>query len=159
TSDQFLGNPAISITGIDRTGAIGNSPNNRADNAYYVYDDLLISSGRHAWSVGFNVAFEQFNGGNNSNSRGSFNFTNLYTRQVGQATTGSALADFLLGYPTSASRGVGTGFRNWRQNKYALYISDDWKATSDLTLNLGLRYEYAQPTYEKRNNVTGFDPD
>lgn len=158
TSDEFLGNPAISITGIDRTGAIGNSPNNRTDIAYYINDDLLFSAGNHGLSVGVNLGFEQFNGGNNSNSRGSFSFTNQYTRQVGQPSTGVALADFLLGYPATASRGVGTGFRNWRQNKYALYIADDWKATRDLTLNVGLRYEYAQPTYEKQNNVTGFDP-
>jgi outer membrane receptor protein involved in Fe transport len=156
TSTQFLGNPNIAITGFPHTGAITNAPNNRRDNGYYIYDDVLLQRGRHGLSVGAMGGAEQFNGGQNPNARGNFSFTNQYTQQIGQSTTGFALADFLLGYPATSARGLGSGFRNWRQGKYALYVQDDWKVRSDLTVNLGVRYEYTQPQYEAHNNVTGF---
>jgi outer membrane receptor protein involved in Fe transport len=109
-------------------------------------------------SFGFNWAKDQMNGGYNTNARGSFTFTNRYSSQVGAPGTGSAVADFLLGYPSNSSRGLGSGFRNLRQDRYGAYFQDDWKATSNLTLNLGIRYEYFQPGYEKRDNLSGFDP-
>ena len=149
TSTLFLGNPAVRISGFSGTGAISNAPNNRSDNSYYLYEDFTHTRGSHTYAVGFNLAIEQINGGINSSSRGRFNFNGGFT--------GSAVADFLLGFPSSSNRGIGIGFRNFRQNRYGLYFNDDWKASANLTLNLGLRYEFFEPAYEKRNNMSGFD--
>lgn len=157
TSTRFLGNPTISISGLNRTAPIGNAPNNRSDNAYYIYEDFSRLLGKHALAVGFNIAFDQVNGGVNPSARGSFNFTNRYTGQIGSPATGSAVADFLLGYPSSSARGLGIGFRNFRQNRYGAYVNDDWKVANSLTLNLGLRYEYFQPGHELRNNLSSFN--
>ncbi|MBV8475828.1 MAG: TonB-dependent receptor [Acidobacteria bacterium] len=157
TSTTFFGNPDISIAGLGSTGGISNAPNNRSDNGYYLYDDLTHTLGKHELGIGFNVAFEQVNGGINSFARGFFSFTNDYTAQLGNAATGSAVADFLLGYPSFSERGLGIGFRHFRQRRYGTYINDNWRATRNLTVNLGLRWEYFQPGYEKDNQLSGFD--
>jgi hypothetical protein len=158
TSTVILGNPTISISGLNRTGAIGNAPNDRSDNGYYVYEDFIYQRGKHALSMGFSIAKEQVNGGINSNARGSFSFTPNYTKQIGVANTGSAVADYLLGFPSTSARGLGSGARNFRQDRWGAYLADDWKINSQLTVNLGLRWEYYQPGYEKRNRLSGFDP-
>jgi hypothetical protein len=156
TSPLFLGNPTIGITGFDTTGGISNAPNDRRDNGFYIYDDLLWNRGKHGISMGVTGALEQFNGGQNPNARGNFSFLDQYSDQVGQPKTGFALADFVMGFPATSAVGLGSGFRNWRQGKYGLYVQDDWKMLPRLTVNMGLRYEYTQPQYEVHNDVSGF---
>jgi len=158
TSTTFFGNPNIAIAGLNRTGGISNAPNDRSDNGYYMYDDLSHSMGRHSLQMGGNLVFEQINGGINSFARGNFSFRPNYTSQFGAAGTGQALADFLLGYVSSSSRGLGIGFRNFRQRRAGLYLSDDFKATDNLTLNLGIRWEYFGPAFEAHDHLSGFDP-
>ncbi|HXN21697.1 MAG TPA: TonB-dependent receptor [Candidatus Dormibacteraeota bacterium] len=157
TSTLFLGNPTISIAGLSRTGAIGNAPNNRSDNGYYLYDDFAFQRGNHSMSVGFSLAKEEVNGGYNPNVRGSFSYQPRYTAQIGVPSTGSAVADFVLGFPSSSVRGLGVGFRNLRQDRWGAYYHDDWKINSQLFVNLGIRWEYYQPGYEKRNRLSAFD--
>ncbi len=158
TSTIFLGNPNITIAGLNRTGGISNAPNDRSDNGYYLYDDFSHGIGKHSLQMGGDLVWEQVNGGINSFARGNFGFRPTYTSQIGVAGTGNAVADFLLGYPSSSSRGLGIGFRNFRQRRTGLYFNDDWKVSDRLSLNVGLRWEYAGPGYEAHNHLSGFDP-
>ncbi len=85
--------------------------------------------------------------------------------QLGQATgctvaadaTSYNLADFYFGLPSSIN--LGNNFvTNLRQHIHSLYVQDDYRVTSRLTLNLGLRWEFATPIWERDNNWTNFDP-
>jgi hypothetical protein len=67
------------------------------------------------------------------------------------------LADFIFGTPSTIQ--LGNNFvTNLRQHINALYVQDDYRVTSKLTLNLGLRWEFATPIWERDNNWTNFDP-
>jgi outer membrane receptor protein involved in Fe transport len=72
--------------------------------------------------------------------------------------TGDAWADFLLGIPADA-------FRQYPQARYdqvtynlAGYVQDNWRVSPNVTLNLGMRYEYDTWPEESRNQLTSFDP-
>lgn len=70
--------------------------------------------------------------------------------------TGSALADFLLGYATSVQL---SNFHevHQRQHAYSFFVQDDYRASDRLTLNLGLRYDFVTPQMDAENRVANFD--
>jgi hypothetical protein len=67
------------------------------------------------------------------------------------------LADFLFGLPSTIQLGNNL-VTNLRQHVHALYFQDDWRVNSKLTLNLGMRWEFATPIWERDNNWSDFDP-
>ncbi len=72
-------------------------------------------------------------------------------------STSYDLADFIFGLPSTIQ--LGNNFvTNLRQHVHALYFQDDYRVTDKLTLNLGLRWEFATPIWERDNNWTNFDP-
>jgi hypothetical protein len=72
-------------------------------------------------------------------------------------STSYNLADFIFGLPSGI--GLGTNaVTNQRQHVHSLYAQDDYRVTSKLTLNIGLRWEFATPIWERDNNWTNFDP-
>jgi hypothetical protein len=68
------------------------------------------------------------------------------------------LADFMFGLRNTYAL-INPFIANLRQRMHFAYLQDDFKATDRLTLNLGLRYEFATPQWEKDNFLTNFDPD
>jgi len=85
--------------------------------------------------------------------------------QLGQATgctiasdaTSYNLADFIFGAPSQINQGS-YDIVNLRQFVHSLYAQDDFRISSKLTLNLGLRWDFASPLYERDNSYTNFDP-
>lgn len=76
------------------------------------------------------------------NARGSFSFTPRFTSSAAGLADGNAFADFLLGYPSSGQAGIGQGTQDGRTNWIHVYLQDDWRASRNLTINAGLRYEF-----------------
>jgi hypothetical protein len=70
--------------------------------------------------------------------------------------TGSDFADFLLGMPQSASIQYSPAMY-FTQNNWTGYVLDDWKVNANLTLNLGLRYEFFAPLQEKYGEMANLD--
>ncbi len=112
--------------------------------------------------VGGNLSFNQRNSQVDPNARGTFDFTGFATSAFdanGHAISGTGwdLADFLLGLPNSTSRRFGSNNNYLRNKSYNLFVQDNWRFRANLTLSLGLRYEYIQPLYEKYNRMVSLD--
>ncbi|MEI9974951.1 MAG: TonB-dependent receptor [Ignavibacteriota bacterium] len=68
-----------------------------------------------------------------------------------------SLADFIFGAPSHYELD-NNPIAHYRQRMYFGYVQDDFKASAKLTLNLGMRYEFATPQYERDNKLANFDP-
>ena len=73
-------------------------------------------------------------------------------------STGNALADALLGNFRTYTEGSADPIGHFRFNQYEAFASDNWRVRPNLSLELGVRYQYAPPIYTQGNNIVNFDP-
>lgn len=152
-----LGLPTIGISGYDGTGGQLGAPNNRNDNNYQIVDNLNLTEGNHQISTGGAVRLWRENhAGINLFVRGDYSFSSQYTSNPEVGGTGDPLADFDLGYPVSDIGGEGDSSQPYSRNLTAAYVQDNWKVRPNLTLNLGVRWEYFGPWYEPNGALTFF---
>jgi hypothetical protein len=145
------GSPEIRVTGYSLIGGPTNLTNGRHDNTYHYIGNLTWILDKHTLKGGADIRRFLYNSFFTSFGRGSFRFDGRYT--------GNAVADLLLGLPFQADRNLGEPFHNAKTFSSGYYLQDDWKPTSKLTLNLGLRYELNLPPIESVNKISSFDPD
>jgi hypothetical protein len=95
------------------------------------------------------------------NSTGSYSSTPAFTQGpnplASSTTAGFGFASFLLGTMSSGTQNVTDINAQYNSPYYGAYIQDDFKITSRLTLNLGLRWEFESPRVEAQNRVANFD--
>ncbi|HEY3458618.1 MAG TPA: TonB-dependent receptor [Bryobacteraceae bacterium] len=151
--------PTMTFTGNNYQGGtinpIGFGFHGYNPNGSYIFqDDVTWMRGKHTFRFGYDYR-RYFYTDRNSNSPGSFNFTPLQTALPGFGTqTGDAFASFLLGAVNSANQNVVGYTDSFRQPEHALYVTDDWKITPKLTMNIGLRWEIIPPLYEVTNRMS-----
>ena len=129
-------------------------------NVYHSLDNLTMMLGRHLVKTGGQVLREQINAfysGNNGRT-GYMDFTGRFTAANAANPTGTLVgeADFVLGLPSDLGRGVSTGTWGQRSTVWGAYVQDDWRAADNLTLNLGVRWEYHSPWVEVANRESNF---
>ena len=155
---EFNGMPQTFIQGIGSFGDGSSFPQVRLDDRYQFIDNFTINKGDHAFKMGGDIIFYQRYMILHSRERLTFN-ANFTRDPRNPTTTGDGFADFLLGYPTQTQRRIGVEDADLRSNFYQFYFQDDWKVGDNLTLNLGLRYEYGSPYYDVRDFRSSFDPE
>jgi hypothetical protein len=165
---EVHGLPTFAISGLNTLGTTGpgslplsttgsgNLPLDKQGRNIQFLDNLSWVKGRHTLKFGLDVEQVTLYGHVTLSARPAFTFTGVYTQNPqSRPGTGSAFADFLLGYVNSYT--VSTRPDNEsRQHTFEGYIQDDWKVSPRLTLNLGLRYELAMPWYETSNHYSDF---
>jgi hypothetical protein len=125
-------------------------------------DSVTYVRGVHTFRTGFEYRRIQINNQSDPNGRGTFIFSGSATADydgTGSPVPGSGydLADFLLGLPQSTSIRYGSNNTYFRGTVFNSFFQDNWKITSHLTVNLGVRYEYASPLSEKEDHIANLD--
>jgi hypothetical protein len=133
--------------------------NYETDDTYSLQPNMSWVHGRQTFKFG--AEFRRYNQNflQPGAADGNFTFSKAFTQANplrADAQSGNEFASFLLGVPSAGSvdRNIDPSYRN---KYYALFVQDDWKLSPNLTLNLGLRWDYETPRTERYNRmVRGF---
>jgi outer membrane receptor protein involved in Fe transport len=120
--------PTTTITGLFTIGGLSNFPQGRTQNTFQWQNISTYLLGKHSLKFGADIRRLRLFNLAAFNVKGTFNFDNLQ--------------DFLNNTAASFTQAVNTASFDARQNNLFFFFQDDYKLTKDLTLNLGLRYEY-----------------
>ncbi|HVT93405.1 MAG TPA: TonB-dependent receptor [Bryobacteraceae bacterium] len=148
TSAEY-GLPSVGLSGGYYAGGGAGINQGGLDSLPQFNDTLSWVRGRQTFKFGVDARFIRFDERLGLNNNGSFSFDGRYT--------GSPVADFLLGDTAAMTAQIGLGVGHWRSKSLNVYATDDVKLTPKLTLNLGLRYEYDQPFYDRDHHEGYFD--
>jgi hypothetical protein len=162
--------PVINITGYGVSSSVPNSAWTSALGEtglirmgmtnYAIQGSITKTLRAHTFKAGGEFRIIQFNTLQTNDDSNNFAFTGAFTQgpnpAQSTATAGDALASFLLGTPASGAVTPSPAVA-LETKYYAGFLQDDWKVTSTLTLNLGVRYEYETPRSDRYNQLTNFN--
>ena len=112
--------------------------------------------GAHSMKLGAGLVSRRFRQFQSSSAVGVFTYSTALTDN-GAGSGGNSIASFMLGYPATVAR-VHTLFDpHYRTKEPSVYVQDDWRATSWLTVNAGLRYDVFTPLTEDGNHLSNID--
>lgn len=135
-------------------------PNFQVNQAISLSESSSWLHGKHNIRFGGDVRRVHLDLFGETNSTGTYIFTGGFTKEPGAggiASSGSSLADFLLGLPQQTSLQAPYQKAYLRAITYDAYAQDDWRAFPNLTLLYGLRYEYFSPYSEKDDRLATLD--
>ncbi|PYT10228.1 MAG: hypothetical protein DMG59_29250, partial [Acidobacteria bacterium] len=153
--------PRFTFSDVQSVGKLSTSEIRRITNNWAESGSLTWMRGSHAIKFGAQFRVQQLNDLQLDDSSGSYSFDTRFTSLDPLRPTsasGSSVASFLLGMPSSGSLGIGEKMA--LEQRYAgFFFHDDWRVTRKLTLNLGLRYSLEFGPTERFNRESWFDFD
>ena len=161
-ANQQIGQDGIPIFSPANYTGIGHSrslPIFRHEKAFQYVTNLTYAGDKHTIKVGFDLRRRHMGEFQTNRGNGRFNFSPNITNNPANNAGGHSMASFLLGAPSQIEQdyllAADVGMRS---TEYSAYIGDDWRATQQLTLNLGIRYELDTPFTEVDDLWASFDP-
>ncbi|MFL6450371.1 MAG: TonB-dependent receptor domain-containing protein [Bryobacteraceae bacterium] len=147
---------SLTISGYQGSGA-SNLPEVIPQNTYQISDTISYTKGAHSFRFGGSVINNRFGFYQLGAPAGSLSFSGVYTNNPANSAGGNGFADFLLGLPLSSSKSAApSGVPYEHYTEYGAFAQDTWRATSKLTVNLGLRYDLFTPLTESYNRQSDF---
>lgn len=148
--------PTIAISGLQQLGAPANTNSDFRTDVTQLYDALSLQRGRHSLKFGLDVRKQRLDVLQPPSPAGSFAFNTLFTNAQGLPGVGNALtsltghpfASFLLGQVQSFAIDLQPRVLRPRATIAEFFVQDDWKTTSRLTINAGVRYTLNFPSTE-----------
>ena len=145
------GAPLIMTQGYSNVGDPVINPRDSTQNDYAFSANLVHTQGKHVTSFGSQFRRTQLNGYQANFASGTFSFTT-------QGYTNNSLANFLLGEPDIFTQAGGDFTRQLRGWELGAYAQDEFRISSTLTLNYGVRYEITTPFRDIHNRMMEFAP-
>ncbi len=144
------GIPFTNVTGFFTVGDAQQPFASRTNNVFGFSDDLTWVTGQHSFKFGGEIRRDQIKVTFINRPNGDFTYAGTYS--------GNAAADFLLGLPVQFRQGSGDPNLDGSSWTYGIYGQDEWRVSSKMTLNWGVRYEVNQPFAESQNHLNAFHP-
>jgi hypothetical protein len=142
---EAWGIPSIGITGFSGFGDSTEGPYTNRNKAFEFTDNVSWIRGRHSLKIGGGLRYDMYNQVGNQFARGNFQFQNI--------ATGYAFADYMLGYAQQTESAVALAVTQFRALSPSVYFTDTWKVRSNMTFDLGIRYEYTPPWLDKNGTL------
>ncbi|HKM79938.1 MAG TPA: TonB-dependent receptor [Candidatus Acidoferrum sp.] len=166
------GLPAFGIGGLSTLGSNNFLPSDEVSSTFQLTDDVTKIYGKHTFKMGFEWQHVKFSTLQPSWSHGQFDFNGQYTDIAGGSNSSNTGRAQLLLAPIASTvaggvnyvggtddlRASNMGATDDGKNYYGGYVNDDWKVTSKLTVNLGLRYDFFGLVFEHHNAQANFVP-
>jgi hypothetical protein len=150
TNPRDWGLSLISVNGYSPLGNEYTSPEHGTTNTYQIGDNATWTHGRHLMKFGFDSRILQQNAYRDVQSRGFIDFTGLLL--------GNSLEEMLLGAPTESGGATMNNPEHLRTHSVDFFANDTWRVRPDLTVTLGLRYEYNSPGVDAANRANVYNP-
>ncbi|HEX4167465.1 MAG TPA: TonB-dependent receptor [Bryobacteraceae bacterium] len=152
------GLPQLTFNDMSNLGSPTYLPSNEIQNTYSVSDTFTLISGGNTWKIGGEFRPEEFTIYQPADPRGSMSFGTQFTdNPADPGSGGSGFSTLLTGQPDGGNINNLNNV-DYLRKTFSLFLQDDWHATSKLTLNIGLRYEYFSPVMERFNAQANFNP-
>jgi len=151
SNPRDFGLSQITVTGFSPLGDEFTTPQESAADTIQLLDTITWARGAHMVKAGGDFRHVRQNAYRDVQSRGFLNFSDRYI-------TGNALADLLLGFPLVTGAAVLDNPQKLRTSAWSAFIQDNWRLRRDLTLSLGLRYEYVGPGVDADDRANLYDP-
>ena len=152
--------PSMTPTGYSEIGYSSNNAVFRwVTNAAQIVDNFSFVRGPHTVKAGLTIQFKRMTTIQWGQPDGTYMFSGQFSAPVPVVTTSRfhALADLLLGYPSSYTVQTTPFSPHLSYTDMGYYVQDDWKLTHSLTANVGLRWEYFGRPVERDNRIASFD--
>jgi hypothetical protein len=143
------GLPNIQISGLNPLGNGDYFPETLREDNYQLLDAFTYIRGHHSFKMGADLRRREHGFFQVQNPHGDFFYTGQFTNDP--------LADFLIGYTQSLFRDTQTGSYGMRWWEFGTYLMDDYRMSTKLTLNLGVRYDVYTPMVEEYNRLANFN--